>query len=62
VEARLQAISLKAGSEHERAPARPRGLLAGEDLTLNLADVELAKIHLFAYPVTPDGQLLMPPL
>jgi hypothetical protein len=26
-------------------PARPKALLAGEDLTLNLADLEPAKIH-----------------
>jgi len=38
-------------------PARPRDLLAGEDLTLNLADLEPAKIHLFAYPVTPQNQV-----
>ena len=38
-------------------PARPKTLLAGEDLTLNLADLEPAKVHLFAYPVTPQNQV-----
>jgi uncharacterized membrane protein len=38
-------------------PARPKALLAGEDLTLNLADLEPAKVHLFAYPATPQNQL-----
>jgi hypothetical protein len=37
-------------------PARPKALLAGEDLTLNLADLEPAKIHLFSYPATLQNQ------
>ena len=37
-------------------PARPKALLAGEDLTLNLADLESAKIHLFSYPATLQNQ------
>ncbi len=38
-------------------PARPKALLAGEDLTLNLSDLELAKVHLFAYAATPPNQV-----
>ena len=37
-------------------PASPKALLAGEDLTLNLADLEPAKIHLFSYPATLQNQ------
>src|ERR1019366_6520123 len=37
-------------------PARPKALLAGEDLTLNLAELEPAKIHLFSYPATLQNQ------
>ena len=29
----------------------------GEDLTLNLADLEPARVHLFSYPATPQNQL-----
>jgi uncharacterized membrane protein len=39
------------------APARPKALQARKDLTLNLADLEPAKIHLFAYPTTPQNQV-----
>lgn len=38
-------------------PTLPKTLLAGEDLTLNLSDLEPAKVRLFAYPVTPQTQV-----
>ena len=38
-------------------PAPPKTLEAGQDLTLDLAGLEPAKVHLFAYPVTPPNQV-----
>gem|GEM_PF-3740862 len=38
-------------------PTPPKTLQAGEDLTLDLAGLEPAKVHLFAYPVTPQNQV-----
>jgi hypothetical protein len=38
-------------------PAPPKTLEAGQDLTLDLAGLEPAKVHLFAYPVTPQNQV-----
>lgn len=38
-------------------PTPPKTLQAGEDLTLDLAGLEPAKVHLFAYPVTPHNQV-----
>ena len=38
-------------------PAPAMALLAGENLTLNLSDLEPDKVRLFAYPVTPGSQV-----
>ena len=38
-------------------PAPPKTLETGQDLTLDLAGLEPAKVHLFAYPVTPQNQV-----
>jgi uncharacterized membrane protein len=38
-------------------PTPPKVLRAGEDLTLNLSDLDPAKVRLFAYPVTPQTQV-----
>ena len=38
-------------------PAPPKTLEAGQDLTLDLVGLEPAKVHLFAYPVTPQNRV-----
>lgn len=38
-------------------PAAPRVLLAGEDLRVNLSDLNPAEVHLFAYPLTPRNRV-----
>lgn len=40
-----------------RTPTTPRPLRGGEDLTLNLSDLEPDKVRLFAYPVTPQERV-----
>lgn len=52
----LIAISIVGMQMMFPTPARPKTLLAGEDLTLNLVNLEPAKVHVFAYPVTPQHQ------
>lgn len=39
------------------ATATTRVLSAGEDLTLNLSELDSAKVHLFAYPLTPQSRV-----
>jgi uncharacterized membrane protein len=38
-------------------PTPPTALKAGEDLTLNLSDLEPGKVRLFTYPATPQTQV-----